>query len=269
MPQPGDIVVARLTGNRAIVRWRVAAQNGLAATMVALLLQAAPARADGAPNLILPLVTAIAFASAASNVPRQVATLDPGRRPLLSLLPKQVQIVDGYQYDFEDYVGLKRPSDMVDSDRIVSYDILRQPAAAGRPSSPTTKSTAAPSPAAATSSASNSSTASERRARHLSAVEGHHLLSAIAELREAFGACCSPSLPTPSPCPSSCYQRTGLFPPFAGYRRRGSVPRLGTTLPGRRLDEAGRYEVRIEFGDLVHVVFGPKPLGDVVGAWSG
>ena len=120
-------MVERLTDNRAIVRWRVAAQNGLAATMVALLLQAAPARADGAPNLILPLVTAIAFASAASNVSRQVATLDPGRRPLLSLLPKQVQIVDGYQYDFEDYVGLKRPSDMVDSDRIVSYDILRQP----------------------------------------------------------------------------------------------------------------------------------------------
>ena len=127
MPQPGDIVVERLTGNRAIVRWRVAAQNGLAATMVVLLLQAAPARADGAPNLILPLVTAIAFASAASNVPRQVATLDPGRRPLLSLLPKQVEIVDGYQYDFEDYVGLRRPNDMVDSDRIVSYDILRRP----------------------------------------------------------------------------------------------------------------------------------------------
>src|SRR5438046_10276828 len=94
--------------------------------MVVLLLQAAPARADGAPNLILPLVTAIAFASAASNVPRQVATLDPGRRPLLSRLPEQVQIVDGYQYSFDDYVGLKRPSDMVDSDRIVSYDILRR-----------------------------------------------------------------------------------------------------------------------------------------------
>jgi len=115
-----------LTDNRAIVRWRVAAQNGLAATMVALLLQAAPARADGAPNLILPLVTAIAFASVASNVPRQVATLDPGQRPLLSLIPKQVHIVDGYQYDFEEYVGLRRPNDMVDSDRIVSYDILRQ-----------------------------------------------------------------------------------------------------------------------------------------------
>ena len=104
-------------------RWRAAVRNGLAAIMAALLLQAAPAFADGAPNLILPLVTAIAFASAASDVPRQVATLDPGRRPLLSLIPQQVR----YQYDFEDYVGLRRPHDMVDSDRIVSYDILRQP----------------------------------------------------------------------------------------------------------------------------------------------
>ena len=109
------------------VRRHAAARNGLAAMMLALVLQTTPALADGAPNLILPLVTAIAFASAASNVPRQVATLDPGRRPLLSLLPKQVQIVDGYQYDFEDYVGLKRPSDLVDRDRIVSFDILRQP----------------------------------------------------------------------------------------------------------------------------------------------
>jgi hypothetical protein len=108
-------------------RWRVVARNGLVAMTVALLVQVTPALADGAPNLILPLVTAIAFASAASNVPRQVATLDPGRRPLLSLIPKQVQIVDGYQYDFEDYVGLKRPSDMVDRDRIVSYDILPRP----------------------------------------------------------------------------------------------------------------------------------------------
>ena len=108
------------------VRRRAAARNGLA-IMAALLLQATPALADGAPNLILPLVTAIAFASAASDVHRQVGTLDPGRRPLLSLIPKQVHIVDGYQYDFEDYVGLRRPNDMVDSDRIASYDILRRP----------------------------------------------------------------------------------------------------------------------------------------------
>jgi len=109
------------------VRRHAAARNGLAAMMVALALQTTPALADGAPNLILPLVTAIAFASAASNVPQQVATLDPGGRPLLSLIPQQVHLVDGYQYDFESYVGLRRPNDMVDSDRVVSYDILRRP----------------------------------------------------------------------------------------------------------------------------------------------
>src|SRR5437867_13257793 len=214
---------ARARAARALLsmnsaRRRAAARNCIAALTVTLALHAAPVFADGA-NLILPLVSAIAFASAASNVTRQVATLDPGKRPLLSLLPKQVQIVDGYQYDFEDYVsGLSGRATW--STATASFPTISSasPAAAGRPSSPTTKSTAAPSPAAATSSASNSSTASERRARHLSAVEGHHLLSAIAELREALGACCSPSLPTPSPCPSSCYQRTGLFPPFAGYR---------------------------------------------------
>ena len=94
---------------------------------VALVTRAAPALADGAPNLVLPLVTAIAFASAASEAPRQVATLGPGNRPLLSLIPKQVHIVDGYEYDFDDYVGLRRPRNLVDSDRIVSYDILRRP----------------------------------------------------------------------------------------------------------------------------------------------
>ena len=104
-----------------------AARNGFAAIAVVLVLQAAPALADGAPNLILPLVTAIALASAASNAPQQVATLDPGRRPLLSLLPQQVHIVDGYEYDFEDFVGIKRPADMVDRDRIASYDLIRQP----------------------------------------------------------------------------------------------------------------------------------------------
>ena len=109
------------------VRRHAAARNGLAAMMVALVLQTTPALADGAPNLILPLVTAIAFASAASNVPQQVATLDPGRRPLLSLIPKQVHLVDGYQYDFEEYVGLRRPNDVVDRDRIVSYEVFRRP----------------------------------------------------------------------------------------------------------------------------------------------
>ena len=108
-------------------RRRTASRNALAAMTVALVTRAAPALADGAPNLVLPLVSAVAFASAASEAPRQVATLGPGNRPLLSLIPKQVHIPDGYEYDFEDYVGIKRPSDLVDRDRIVSFDILRQP----------------------------------------------------------------------------------------------------------------------------------------------
>ncbi len=124
-------------------RRRAAARNCIAALTVTLSLHPAPVFADGAPNLILPLVSAIAFASAASNVPRQVATLDPGKRPLLSLIPKQVHVVDGYEYDFEEYVGLRRPNDVVDRDR------------AGWPRSPTTRSTAAPSPAAARSCASS------------------------------------------------------------------------------------------------------------------
>jgi len=104
-----------------------AARNGFAAIAVVLVLRAAPALAEGAPNLILPLVSAIALASAASNVSQQVATLDPGALPLLSLLPKQVHIVDGYEYDFEDFVGLKPPKDIVDRDRIASFDLIRQP----------------------------------------------------------------------------------------------------------------------------------------------
>ena len=34
-------------------------------------------------------------------------------------------------------------------------------------------------------------------------------------------------------------------------------------MPGRRLDEAGSYEVRIESGDLVHVLVGAETPGDV------
>ncbi len=235
----------------------VAARNGLAATMVALLLQATPALADGAPNLILPLVTAIAFASAASNVPQQVATLDPGRRLLLSLIPKQVQIVDGYQYDFEEYVGLKRPSDMVDSDASSPTISSASPAAAGRPSSPTTKSTAAPSPAAATSSASNSSTASERRARRLSALEGHHRLSCRRVAQSAQGAL-QPFCPMIQPVglrpvPESPH---GSFPSLCGLPQEGSVPRLDAPTRWRATDEDVRRCVTRVFAQCASPLFG-------------
>jgi hypothetical protein len=101
--------------------------DGLAALLVGLLLQASPALAQGAPELVLPLVTAIAVASAASKVPHQVATLEPGGRPLLSLLPPQVHIEDGYEIDVDDYIGRRRPVALIDEDKIASYDVFRRP----------------------------------------------------------------------------------------------------------------------------------------------
>ena len=65
--------------------------------------------------------------------------------------------------------------------------------------------------------------AADRRARRLSAVEGHHRLIAVAESHKALRPVCSPSLPSSSPSPSPLCQnpRTGLFQPFSAYRRRG------------------------------------------------
>ena len=104
-----------------------APRNGLAAILVALVFHAAPALAEGGPELILPLVTAIAVASAASKVPHQVATLEPGRRPILSLLPSQVHIEDGYEIDVDDYIGRRRPVALIDDDRIASFDLFSRP----------------------------------------------------------------------------------------------------------------------------------------------
>ena len=85
-----------------------------------------PALAESGQNLILPLVTAIAVASAVSRVPQQVATIEPGHRPLLSLLPSQVRFEDGYEIDVDDYVGRRAPVALVDVDRVASFDVLKQ-----------------------------------------------------------------------------------------------------------------------------------------------
>jgi len=105
-------------------RRRAAARNSIAATLVALALAAPPALAEDGHNLILPLVTAIALASAASTAPQRVATLEPGHRPLLSLLPSQVRFPDGYEIDVDDYIGRRSPVALVDADRIGSFELL-------------------------------------------------------------------------------------------------------------------------------------------------
>jgi hypothetical protein len=107
-------------------RHAAATRNRIAAIVAAMSLLPAPVLAEGGPQLILPLVTALAVASAAAKVPQQVATLQPGHRPLLSLIPSQVQFEDGYEIDVEDYIGRRRPVALADADRIVSFDVLRR-----------------------------------------------------------------------------------------------------------------------------------------------
>src|SRR5689334_2293722 len=106
-------------------RRRAAARNGIATVVAFFWVVPAPVRAESGPQLILPLVTALAVASAAAKAPQQVAVMAPGRRPILSLIPSQVQFEDGYEIDVEDYIGRRKPVDVVDGDRIVSFDVLR------------------------------------------------------------------------------------------------------------------------------------------------
>ncbi|HYR95591.1 MAG TPA: hypothetical protein VEM57_02600 [Candidatus Binatus sp.] len=108
----------------SLTRRSAAARNGLAAILAVFALVPPPVSAEGGPQLILPLVTALAVASAAARAPQQVATMQGGRRPVLSLLPSQVRFEDGYEIDVEDYIGRRRPVALADADRIASFDVL-------------------------------------------------------------------------------------------------------------------------------------------------
>ena len=109
-----------------LARRSAAARNGLAAIIAVLASVPAPIRAESGPQLILPLVTALAVASAAARTPQQVATMQGGRRPILSLLPSQVRFEDGYEIDVEDYIGRRRPVALADADRVASFDVIRR-----------------------------------------------------------------------------------------------------------------------------------------------
>jgi hypothetical protein len=109
---------------------RVAGRKQLALAIVAVAMGLAPAHAESAPSLVLPLVTAIAFASAASKVPHWVGTLEPGGRPLISLIPSRIEFDEPYALDAEDletFIGRRRPAAILDSDRVVWFDLLRRP----------------------------------------------------------------------------------------------------------------------------------------------
>jgi len=108
-----------------LARWHGATRNALAASVALLALLPLPSLAENGPDLILPLVTAIAVASAASKTPTVVG-IDRGGRSIMSLLPHQLSIQDGYEIDVNDYIARRAPKSLVDTDRIVAYDVLHR-----------------------------------------------------------------------------------------------------------------------------------------------
>src|SRR5207249_7763215 len=91
---------------------------------------------------------------------------------------------------------------------------------------------------------------------------------ASTELRKTLRACWSPSLPSPSPWASSCTRIPArVFSSPLRATAGGIRARFGSSVPRHGLNEPSRREVRIEFGDLVHV--GTEPLRVSAGLWLG
>jgi len=114
-----------------LARHTAATRNVALVVAVGSMFLATIVRAESQVELLLPLVKAMAFgvAAARASTPEQVA---PGPfsarvqsgRPL-TFLPKQLQIPDGYDIEYE--FALPRYATPVGRDRIVSYDLLSHP----------------------------------------------------------------------------------------------------------------------------------------------
>ena len=107
-----------------------AARNALAALLVSQALIAPIALAEGEAQLILPLVSAMAFGVAAAQATRAQSsnsapplTVAPPPRPgAVSLLPHRLDIPDGYAEHLDS--GPPRFVAPVDRDRVVGLDLL-------------------------------------------------------------------------------------------------------------------------------------------------
>lgn len=96
------------------------------ARLVALAVLLAAASAQAAePQLTLPLV-AVLSVSMAGSAARALGAEAPGGGPhgLLGLLPKQLQVPDGYTIDL--YKAPPRWASGLDSDRLVGFDLFHQ-----------------------------------------------------------------------------------------------------------------------------------------------
>ena len=105
-----------------------AARNGFSATLLALAMSVVPAYAEGGPQLLLPLVTALALASAAEvgeparpRAPMRATAPGGGR---FTLVPAQLHLPDAYAEEID--VTPPRFAAPLDGDRIVSFDLFRR-----------------------------------------------------------------------------------------------------------------------------------------------
>jgi hypothetical protein len=101
-----------------------ALRNGIIALTACSTLHAAPVWAEGGPQLILPLVVALAGASTAKNVADQVGEKGRRQRGVLRYLPSQLGIPDAYADAEQDFIEVHDPVLPVDADRIVWLDLM-------------------------------------------------------------------------------------------------------------------------------------------------
>jgi hypothetical protein len=108
-----------------------AARHGIVLLVVAQLLPAV-AWADGELQLLLPLVSAMAFGVSAVEATHEATAFHAGSplamhpaRQRTSLLPRRLLIPDGYALDLEREP--RRFAAPVDRDRIVGFDVLSRP----------------------------------------------------------------------------------------------------------------------------------------------
>jgi hypothetical protein len=104
----------------------VAARYAAVALLVSWAVRAAPAGAEGAPQLLLPLVAVITAAQVTGTLPggAGIASRPARYGHTIPFLPRQLQIPDTYADAEQDFVTIDRSRPPIDADRYVWVDLL-------------------------------------------------------------------------------------------------------------------------------------------------
>jgi hypothetical protein len=104
----------------------VAARYAVVALLVSCAVRAAPAGAEGAPQLLLPLVAVLTAAQVTGTLPGSAGVASGPTRygHTIPFLPQQLQIPDVYAEAEHDFVDIDRSRPPVDADRYVWVDLM-------------------------------------------------------------------------------------------------------------------------------------------------